>query len=141
MLLQLFQLFPFAPLHQAHPLLPWSIPTPLSMSVGPSYMFFDQSLHLLSASPPSPPHLLFLNEGADKNSTMLLRFLCNPKWPKNLMTDWQAHFPKTYSSWKWKNRASCKDLESLISWSALCWTGHRALWRSLESIAACSAPW
>ena len=46
--------FPFAILHPAHPPLPESIPTPLSMFVGHSYIFFDQSLPLLSTIIPVP---------------------------------------------------------------------------------------
>ena len=39
--------FLFVPLHPACPQLPQSIPTPLSMSIGPSCMLFGQPPHLL----------------------------------------------------------------------------------------------
>ena len=48
MLLQLFQFSPFALFCPSHPPLLQSIPTLLSMFVGLSYMFFVQSLPLLS---------------------------------------------------------------------------------------------
>ena len=47
-LLQLSQFSPFALLCPSHPLLPQSVPTLLSMSMSHSYMYFDQSLPLLS---------------------------------------------------------------------------------------------
>ena len=49
MLLQLSQFFPFVPLHPA-PLLPQAIPTPLSMSMGPAYMFFHYFLTNIQVS-------------------------------------------------------------------------------------------
>ena len=45
---------PFALLCSAIPPLPQSVPTPLSMSMGHSYLSFDYFLPLLSTIPPSP---------------------------------------------------------------------------------------
>ena len=45
--------FPFASLHPAHPLFPQSIPTPLSMTMGHTYIFFDQSLPFFQSVPTS----------------------------------------------------------------------------------------
>ena len=47
-LLQFSQFFPIALFYPAQPLLPQSIPTLLSMSMGALYMFLDQTLPLLS---------------------------------------------------------------------------------------------
>ena len=51
---------PFALLHLAHLTLLQSIPTPLSMSMGHSYMFFDQQSLLLISTIIPLPHPLWL---------------------------------------------------------------------------------
>ena len=58
MLLQLFQISPFAPVYPAPPL-PEAIPTPLFMSIGHVYKFFGYSisytvLHVSMAIPYAP---------------------------------------------------------------------------------------
>ena len=70
---------PFALLHLAHLTLLQSIPTPLSMSMGHSYMFFDQSLPLLSTIIllPCPCHSVpcFHASGSTLLIILFIRFL------------------------------------------------------------------